>query len=60
MKTKDLRALSPDELRTKVKDHREELFRLRFQHSIQQLGNTARLRLIRRDIARIETVLREK
>jgi large subunit ribosomal protein L29 len=60
MKAKDLRALSPDELRTKIKDLREELFRIKFQHSIQQLENTARFPVVKRDIARIETVLREK
>lgn len=60
MKAKDLRALSPDELRTKIKDLREELFRIKFQHSIRQLENTARFPVLKRDIARIETVLREK
>lgn len=60
MKAKDLRALSPDELRTKIKDLREELFRIKFQHSTQQLENTARFRLLKCDIARVETVIREK
>lgn len=60
MKAKDLRALSPDELKIKMKDLKEELFRIKLQHSIQQLGNTARFPVLKRDIARIETVLREK
>ncbi|MDD5153335.1 MAG: 50S ribosomal protein L29 [Thermodesulfobacteriota bacterium] len=60
MKAKDLRALSPDELQTKIKDLREELFRIKFQHSTQQLENTARFRLLKRDIARVETVICEK
>lgn len=60
MKAKDLRALSPDELKIKMKDIKEELFRIKLQHSIQQLGNTARVPVLKRDIARIETVLREK
>lgn len=60
MKAKDLRALSPDELRTKIKDLREELFRIKFQHSTRQLENTARFSLLKRDIARVETIIREK
>jgi large subunit ribosomal protein L29 len=60
MKAKDLRALSPDELKIKMKDIKEELFRIKLQHSIQQLENTARFPVLKRDIARIETVLREK
>ncbi|MDO9463418.1 MAG: 50S ribosomal protein L29 [Deltaproteobacteria bacterium] len=60
MKAKDLRALSPDELRTKIKDLREELFRIKFQHSTRQLENTARFSLLKSDIARVETIIREK
>ncbi len=59
MKAKDLRALSLEELTKKIADSREELFRLGFQHASRQLENTARLGIIRRDVARMETVLRE-
>ncbi len=57
MKAKDLRVLSREELEKKAADQREELFRLRFQHATRQLENTARLRAVRLDIARIATVL---
>jgi len=60
MKVKDLRDLTVEELLKKKKDAKEELFNLRFQHSTGQLDNTARMRLVRRDVARIETVIREK
>jgi len=60
MKAKELRELTKEELLRKKTDIKEELFNLRFQHSTGQLENTARMRLLKRDIARIETVLREK
>lgn len=60
MKAKELREFTKEELLRKEKDIKEELFNLRFQHSTGQLENTARMRLLKRDIARIETVLREK
>jgi large subunit ribosomal protein L29 len=60
MKGRELRELTKEELLKKKKDAKEELFNLRFQHSTGQLENNARLRLLRRDIARLETVLREK
>lgn len=59
MKAKELRSLSIDELKKKLTDSAEELFRLRFQHSTHQLENTARLRIVKHDIARIETVIRD-
>lgn len=59
MKAKELRSLSIDELKKKLIDSREELFRLGFQHSTHQLENTARLRIVKNDIARIETVIRD-
>ncbi len=55
-----LRDLSVDELREKDVDLRKELFNLRFQHATHQLENTSRLRLVRRDIARVNTIIREK
>ena len=56
----DLRSLDADDLAEKLKDAKEELFNLRFQNATGQLDNTARLRTVRKDIARIYTVLRER
>ena len=60
MKAVDLRDLTLEELGTKLKELSEELFNLSFQHSSQQLDNTARLGQAKKDLARIKTVLREK
>ncbi len=60
MKAKELRELSAEELLKRKKDLKEEVFNLRFRHSTGQLDNTSRMKLIRKDIARIELVLHEK
>lgn len=60
MKTKDLRLLSEGELIHKEKELHEELFNLRFQHATGQLENTMRIPQVRRDIARVKTILRGK
>jgi large subunit ribosomal protein L29 len=60
MKGKDLKELTKEELLKKKKDIKEELFNLRFQHSTGQLENTSRLKLLKKDAARIETILRQK
>lgn len=60
MKAADLRELTFEELQAKLKEVEEELFNLRFQLASQQLENTALLKTIRRDIARLKTVMREK
>jgi large subunit ribosomal protein L29 len=60
MKTRELRALSVDDLVKKELDVREDLFKLRFQHSIRRLENPAKLAVLKKDIARIQTVLTEK
>jgi large subunit ribosomal protein L29 len=60
MKAKDLKELTKEEILKKKKDLKEEMFNLRFQHSTGQLENTARLRLLKKDVARIETILRHK
>jgi large subunit ribosomal protein L29 len=60
MKGKDLKELTKEELLKKKKDTKEELFNLRFQHSTGQLENTARLKLLKKDVARVESVLRQK
>ncbi|MDH4197844.1 MAG: 50S ribosomal protein L29 [Candidatus Aminicenantes bacterium] len=59
MRIRDLRDLSADELRTKETELREQLFKLRFQKSLGQLDSPMKLRTIKRDIARIRTVLHE-
>jgi len=56
----ELRALPEDALAEKLKEAKEELFNLRFQNATGQLDNTARLRAVRREIARIYTVQRER
>jgi len=60
MKAKDLRLLSEGELIEKEKALKEELFNLRFQHATGQLENVMRLPQIKRDIARLKTILKEK
>jgi large subunit ribosomal protein L29 len=56
----ELREADESELETRLAEAKQELFNLRFQIVTGQLDNSARLRLVRRDIARILTVLREK
>ena len=56
MKAKELVDLGDDELSLRLKQSREELFNLRFQHAAGQLENSSRLRQVRQDIARIMTV----
>lgn len=60
MNASELREKSVDELRTLSDERRKELFDLRFKHYTGQLVNTAALRSTRRDIARIETIIRER
>ena len=60
MNARDLRDLSVDELESKGRELRGEIFNARVKKATGQLENLARLRLVRRDIARVETVLREK
>ncbi len=60
MKARELRELSIPELKEKLSELREELFNLRFQKSIHKLENPMRIRQVKRDIARILTILREK
>ncbi len=57
MKAADLRSQSPDELKDALMGLRKEQFNLRFQKASGQLENTARARQVRRDIARLKTVL---
>ena len=60
MKYQDIRELSDAELAQKLNDGRAELFILRFQMATSQLDNTARVTLVKRDIARIQTEMRAR
>ena len=60
MKVKELRALNQNDLSAKLKDVKEEYFNLRFQHGVGQLENTSMLSKVKKNIARLETVLREQ
>lgn len=57
---KELKELSVIELNDQLKELKEELFNLRFQHAINQLTNPVRINLVKKDIARVKTVIREK
>jgi large subunit ribosomal protein L29 len=60
MNAQDLRTKSADELKESLLGLRKEQFNLRFQRASGQLENTARVRQVRRDIARVKTILRDK
>ena len=60
MKAVELRDLSGDELKARVKELQEELFNLRFQLATGQIENVGRIRTVRREIARVKTILREQ
>ena len=60
MKANEIRELSVAELNEKLDELNKELFNLRFQHSINQLDNPMRLKAVQKDIARVNTIIREK
>ena len=60
MKADELRNLDADKLRTQIKEYQEELFNLRFQQVMGKLTATGRPRIVKREIARIKTILRER
>ncbi|MDY2841683.1 MAG: 50S ribosomal protein L29 [Candidatus Borkfalkiaceae bacterium] len=60
MKTKELHEMTVEELNTKLKELKEELFNLRFRHAIGQLENSASLKTCKKDIAKVMTILRER
>ncbi len=60
MESKNLRDLTLDELNEKHKQYKEELFNLRFQNAIGQLKNTSRIKDVRKTLARVLTIVREK
>ena len=59
MKSAEIRKLGPEEIRTKISDARDELMKLRFQQVSGQLTDSSRLNILRKDIARMETILAE-
>lgn len=59
MKSADIRKLAPEEIRSKISDARDELMKLRFQQVTGQLTDTSHLNVLRKDIARMETILAE-
>ena len=59
MKASEIRKMSAKELDTKLHDLKDELFKLRFQQAINQLDNPMRITAVKKDIARIKTVIRE-
>ena len=60
MKATELRNMTSEELNAKVKELKEELFNLRFQHAINQLDNPHKIEDVKKDIARVMTILHEK
>lgn len=60
MKAKELRAMSVADLEAKVNDLKKDLFFLRMQHATNQLDNPVRIAAVKKDIARIKTIIREK
>ena len=60
MKAKDLREMTTAELETKLAELKKDLFFLRMQHATNQLDNPLRINVVKKDIARIKTVIREK
>ena len=59
MKAAEVRAMNKADLEKKLSELKAELFNLRFQHAINQLDNPSRLNEVKKDIARVKTVLRE-
>ena len=60
MKSSEIREMGLEEMQRKRDDLKEEMFNLRFQHGVGQLENTAKLKQTKRDIARIETLIKEQ
>ncbi len=60
MKAKELREMSAAELEAKLADLKKDLFFLRMQHATNQLDNPLKINLVKKDIARIKTIIREK
>ena len=60
MKASEIREMSVEELQTKLTELREELFNLRFQLAVNQLENSSRIGAVKKDIARVSTILRQR
>lgn len=60
MKANEIREMSQEELGNKLMDLKQELFNLRFQHAINQLDNPLRIKAVKKDIARVHTIIQEK
>ncbi len=60
MKANDLRQKSDEDLNQELVSLKEELFKLRFQHATRRLENPVQLRTVRRDIAKVKTIIRER
>ena len=60
MKAKEVRAMSAEQLESKLKDLKKDLFNLRLQHATNQLDNPIKIAEVKRDIARVKTIIREQ
>jgi len=60
VKAKELRTMTAEELRSKAEELKKELFNLRMRHATSQIENPLKLRMLRRDIARVQTIAAEK
>ena len=60
MKAVEIRGMTPAELETKLAELKKELFNLRFQHATNQLTNPGKIADVKKDIARVKTIIREK
>lgn len=60
MKTQEIKELNSEEIKKRILDEEKNLLDLKFSHALKQLTNTAKLKLIRRDIAKMKTVLRQR
>ena len=60
MKASEIRAMTAEQLEAKLGELKEELFNLRFQHAINQLDNPHQIAVVKKDIARVMTILHEK
>lgn len=60
MKAKEMREMTNDELNAKLSTLKADLFKLRFNHAVGQLTNTSQLTTVKKDIARIKTIIRER
>ena len=60
MKANEVRSMSPEQLESKLNDLKKDLFFLRMQHATNQLDNPVKISMVKKDIARVKTIIREK